>query len=404
VNFASRAISAKLPASMTAANSNALARALPLIERLVGFDTESSKSNLPLIEFVEDYLARLNVPFVRVPNADGNKAAIFATVGPMRDGGIVLSGHTDVVPVTGQSWSSDPFAVRRDGTRLFGRGTCDMKGFDATCLAMVPEFQRAQLKRPVHLLFSYDEEVTCEGPLDTIRRFGADLPRPNVVVVGEPTNMEVADSHKSVSTYHTHVRGHEAHSSKPFLGVSAVHVGCELVTELTRIGEEFARTGDPSGRFEPAHSTVHVGTISGGTARNILAKDCKFHWEFRGLPGVPLRAALERFEAHVDKVRATRLKDLPDTFIETKIEVEVPGLSADAGSPAEALALRLTRSNRTIAVPFATEAGQFQNAGIPTIVCGPGNVNQAHQPDEFIEIAEIEKCIGFLRALAETLT
>jgi acetylornithine deacetylase len=389
---------------MTIPDPDALSRALPLIERLVRFDTESSKSNLPLIEFVEDYLQQLNVPFTRVPNADGNKAAIFATVGPMQDGGIVLSGHTDVVPVAGQSWTSDPFAVRRDGTRLYGRGTCDMKGFDAICLAMVPEFQRAQLKRPLHLLFSYDEEVTCEGPLDTIRRFGADLPIPGAVIVGEPTNMEVADTHKSVSTYHTHVRGHEAHSSKPFLGVSAVHVGCQLVAELTRIGEEFARAGDPSGRFEPAWSTVHVGTISGGSARNILAKDCKFHWEFRGLPGVPLRAALEHFDARVEQVRATGLKHFPDTFIETKIEVEVPGLASDPGSPAEALALRLTRSNRTIAVPFATEAGQFQSAGIPTIVCGPGNVNQAHQPDEFIEIAEIEKCIGFLRALAESLS
>jgi acetylornithine deacetylase len=389
---------------MITANSDPLSRALPLIERLVGFDTESSKSNLPLIEFVEDYLDELNVPFVRVPNADGNKAALFVTVGPVHDGGIVLSGHTDVVPVTAQSWSSDPFILRRDGTRLYGRGACDMKGFDAICLAMVPEFQRAQLKRPVHLLFSYDEEVTCEGPLDTIRRFGADLPRPGIVIVGEPTNMEVADTHKSVSTYHTHVRGHEAHSSKPFLGVSAVHVACELVTELTRIGEDFARVGDPSGRFEPAYSTVHVGTIAGGTARNILAKDCKFHWEFRGLPGVPLRAALERFDTHVEKVRATRLKDFTDAFIETKIEVEVPGLASDAGSAAETLALRLTRSNKTIAVPFATEGGQFQSAGIPTIVCGPGNVNQAHQPDEFIEIAEIEKCIGFLRALAQALS
>jgi acetylornithine deacetylase len=389
---------------MITANSDPLSRALPLIERLVGFDTESSKSNLPLIEFVEDYLDELNVPFVRVPNADGNKAALFVTVGPVHDGGIVLSGHTDVVPVTGQSWSSDPFILRRDGTRLYGRGACDMKGFDAICLAMVPEFQCAQLKRPVHLLFSYDEEVTCEGPLDTIRRFGADLPRPGIVIVGEPTNMEVADTHKSVSTYHTHVRGHEAHSSKPFLGVSAVHVACELVTELTRIGEDFARVGDPSGRFEPAYSTVHVGTIAGGTARNILAKDCKFHWEFRGLPGVPLRAALERFDTHVEKVRATRLKDFTDAFIETKIEVEVPGLASDAGSAAETLALRLTRSNKAIAVPFATEGGQFQSAGIPTIVCGPGNVNQAHQPDEFIEIAEIEKCIGFLRALAQALS
>jgi acetylornithine deacetylase len=388
---------------MTTVNSEALARALPLIERLVGFDTESSKSNLPLIDFVEDYLGQLNVPFLRVPNADGDKAAIFATFGPMQDGGIVLSGHTDVVPVAGQAWSSEPFAVRRDGTRLYGRGTCDMKGFDAICLAMVPEFQRAHLKRPVHLLLSYDEEVTCEGSLDTIRRFGHDLPTPGIVIVGEPTNMEVADSHKSVSTYHTHVRGHEAHSSKPFLGVSAVHVGCDLVTELTRIGEDFARVGDPSGRFEPAYSTVHVGTISGGTARNILAKDCKFHWEFRGLPGVPLRAALERFAVHVEKVRAAQLKDFRDTFVDTLIEVEVPGLASDPGSPAEALALRLTRSNRTIAVPFATEAGQFQEAGIPTIVCGPGNVNQAHQPDEFIEIAEIEKCISFLRALTETL-
>ena len=204
-----------------------------MLAGLVGFDTESSKSNLALVASVEAYLAACGVDYVKIPNETGDKAALFLTIGPKVDGGVVLSGHTDVVPVEGQNWTSDPFTLRREGGRLFGRGACDMKGFDSICLAMIPEFQKAKLSRPIHILLSYDEETTCRGPLDTIARFGVDLPRPAAVLVGEPTLMQVADAHKAVVTYRTTVHGHEAHSSKPYLGANAVETACDLVSDLS---------------------------------------------------------------------------------------------------------------------------------------------------------------------------
>lgn len=381
-----------------------LAAVIDMMTRLISFDTESSKTNLPLIGEVEAYLAGIGVEHVVVPNAIGDKAAIFATIGPRIDGGVVLSGHTDVVPVAGQAWTSDPFIVRRDGSRLYGRGTCDMKGFDALCLAMIPEFQRAALKRPIHILLSYDEETTCLGPLDTIARFGRDLPRPAAAIVGEPTLMQVADAQKSVSTYVTTVTGHEAHSSKPALGVSAIEIAVELMRELYRVHDELRAAGDPGGRFDPGWSTVHVGSVSGGTARNIMAKSCQFAWEFRGLPGAPGDLALARMEEFIADKIAPRLAAFPAARVETVCDVEVPGLAPDAGSLAETLALKAARSNRTIAVPYATEAGQFQKNGVPTVVCGPGCIDQAHQPDEFIEIAQLEAGIDFMRRLMRELS
>ncbi|MGB8901441.1 MAG: acetylornithine deacetylase [Methylocella sp.] len=382
-----------------------LCATLNMLERLIGFDTESAKSNLGLVAFVEDYLKSLGVAYVKIPNAAGDKAALFASVGGNRDGGIVLSGHTDVVPVAGQAWTSDPFKLRREADRVYGRGACDMKGFDAICLAMIPEFQQARLTSPVHILLSYDEETTCRGPLDTIARFGANLPRPGAVLVGEPTSMQVADAHKSVAGYSTVVHGHEAHSSKPSLGASAVEAACDLVTELYRFGGELAGRGDPSGRFDPPASTVHVGTIQGGTARNILAKLCAFRWEFRALPGIEQNLALRRLEEYAARVATPKLtRHAKDAFIETLTEVEVPGLKPESGSIAEVLALKAAQSIRTIAVPFASEAGQFQLANVPTVVCGPGSIGQAHQPDEYIEIAQIEACIAFMRRLAAELS
>ena len=389
---------------MSASPDETFARTVRLLEMLVGFDTESALSNLPLIDFVEAYLRDLGVPVERVPNAAGDKAAIHALIGPPVDGGIVLSGHTDCVPVTGQAWTSDPFTLRRDGDKVFGRGTCDMKGFDACCLASVPMLLAAGLKRPIHLVLSYDEEVSCAGSLDVIGRFGIDLPRPAACIVGEPTLMRVADGQKSVATYLTHVRGHEAHSAKPMLGVSAIAVAVDLVAAINRIGETF-RTGVPDGsRFDPPCATVHVGAIAGGTARNILARDCRFHWEYRGLPEMPIRAAYDLFEAAAQTHRETTFRDFPDCFIETLIECEVPGLVPEPGSAAEQLALALTGHNATDAVSYATEAGQFQKAGIATVICGPGSIDQAHQRDEFIADSELHACLRFLRDLATRLT
>ncbi|WOJ89073.1 acetylornithine deacetylase [Methylocapsa polymorpha] len=382
-----------------------LAATLDLLERLIGFDTESSKSNLGLVAAVEDYLKSLGVDYVKIPNSIGDKAALFATIGPKTDGGIVLSGHTDVVPVEGQAWTSDPFKLRREGARVYGRGACDMKGFDAICLAMIPEFQKAALSRPIHILLSYDEETTCRGPLDAIARFGADLPRPGAVLVGEPTLMQVADAHKAIATYRTTVHGHEAHSSKPHLGANAIETACDLVTELYRFAAELVAEGDPSGRFDPPFSTIQVGTIHGGTARNILAKQCVFHWEFRSLPGVSQNLALLRLKDYAARIARPKLtRFAKNAFIETVTEVEVPGLRPESGSLAETLALKLARSNQTITVPFATEGGQFQLAEVPTIVCGPGSIDQAHQPDEYIEIPQIEAGLAFMRRLAAELS
>ena len=381
-----------------------LAEAKALLARLIAFDSVSDSSNLPLVDFVEGYLREHGLEARRAPNAAGDKAAILVTIGPRVDGGVALSGHTDVVPVEGQPWSSPPFTVREASGRLYGRGACDMKGFDACVLAMAPMFRDAGLKRPVHIILSYDEETTCLGSLDIIARFGKDEPLPAAVIVGEPTMMRVADAHKSIATFRTLVTGHEAHSALPALGANAVAVAADVVSEIGRLARAYEE-GPLDPRFTPPYSTLHVGMIRGGTARNILARECTFNWEFRGLPGVATASALMKVQAFVDAVATPRLtRFVKGPTIATTMEVDVPPLAADAGSAAEALALRLTRSNSAIAVSFATEAGHFQGAGLPTIVCGPGSIDQAHKPDEFVDEAQLVACLEFLARLAEDLS
>jgi acetylornithine deacetylase len=373
---------------------------LAMLERLVAFDTESANSNLPLIDFVAAYLAAWGVPHLRVPNEAGDKAALWATIGPADRGGIVLSGHTDVVPVAGQAWSADPFRLRVADGRAYGRGAVDMKGFCALALALVPDLLAAHLKTPIHILLSYDEETTCLGPVDTIRRFGIDLPVPQAVIIGEPTGLEVADAHKSISTFRTSVHGREAHSSKPALGAGAIAAAAELVAELNRIADDMEARGDASGRFDPPFTTLNVGTIVGGTARNILPRLCTFHWEFRGLPDLDPDEIPARLARAAEEVTRTRLDRYgPFGRIETELEVAVPGLAPEPGSAAEGLALRLAGRNRTITVPYATEGGRFQEAGVPTIVCGPGSIDQAHQPDEYITLDALAAGEAFLRRL-----
>jgi acetylornithine deacetylase len=380
-----------------------LAKAKALLTRLIAFDSVSDSSNLPLIDFVADYLDLQGVSARRAPNLSGDKAAILATIGPRVDGGVVLSGHTDVVPVEGQPWSTDPFVVREAAGHLYGRGACDMKGFDACVLAMVPTFRAAALKRPVHIVLSYDEETTCLGSREVIGWFGHDEPRPGAVIVGEPTMMAVADTHKSIATFRTLVTGYEAHSALPMLGANAVAAAADVVSEIGRLAREYEQ-GPLDPRFTPPYSTLHVGMIRGGTARNILARECAFHWEFRGLPGVSTASALTKVEAFVSATALPRLRRYVDTpTIVTEIEVDVPPLAAEPGSAAETLALRLTRSNKRNAVSFATEAGNFQRAGLPTVVCGPGSIDQAHRPDEFVDEAQLAACLAFLDALADDL-
>jgi acetylornithine deacetylase len=372
---------------------------LDMLARLVAFDTVSHKSNLELIAFVEDYLAGWGVAFTRIPNAAGDKAALFATIGPADRGGIVLSGHTDVVPVEGQSWSRDPFTLHVADGRAFGRGAVDMKGFIALALALVPDFLAAGLTTPIHLFLSYDEEVTCLGVVDGIARMGKDLPRPRAVIVGEPTSLELADAHKGIRTFFTTITGFAAHSSKPHLGASAVHAGVRLAAGLVEIADEREGQLDPSGRFDPPYDTVHVGKFHGGIARNILADRCELSWEVRTLPGSDPEDVPARFTTLSDEVLARMRKTAPSSTIQTVMSSDVPGLAPDPGSEAETLVMRLAGKNNTIAVAYATEAGHFQRAGLPTIVCGPGSIDQAHQPDEYITLEQFAAGEAFMRRL-----
>ena len=385
-------------------SADALARARDILQRLVGFATISDRPNLALIDYVQSYLEGLGVATARAPNLAGDKAALMATIGPMVEGGVALSGHTDVVPVEGQKWTSDPFALREADGRLYGRGACDMRGFDAVALAMVPEFLAAGLKRPIHLLLSYDEETSCLGSLDLIARFGRETPRPALAIVGEPTMMTGADSHKGVATFRTRVTGFEAHSSKPALGANAVMIAADVVSEIGRLARAYEAPELCDPRFDPPYSTLQVGEIRGGTARNILARECDFHWEFRGLPGVPAAEALAKVQAFVDTVALPRLtRFVSGPTIETAMEVDVPPLAAQPENAAASLVLRLTRSNTLGAASFATEAGHFQAAGLPTVVCGPGSIDQAHKPDEFVAVSQLAACIAFMRGLADEL-
>jgi acetylornithine deacetylase len=375
-----------------------------MIDRLVAFDTTSALSNMPLIDFVSDYLRSHGIEPVLIPNEDGTKANLLATIGPAVPGGVVLSGHTDVVPVAGQAWSSNPFRVTERDGRLYGRGTCDMKSFSAIALALVPEFLAMGLKRPIHLALSYDEEIGCVGVGSMIDHIRDHLPRPAAVIVGEPTNMTVVDAHKGIRSFETTVTGHEAHSSQSHLGVSAIMAANDLIGLLRAIFLEMKKRGDASGRFTPPFTSVQIGTIEGGTAINIIPKMCRFTWEYRALPDADEGEILRLFTAFAETNLLPRMREVsPDCAIETVQKAHAPGLAAEPGSAAEMLALRLAGANETHAVSFATEAGLFQAIGIPTVVCGPGDIAQAHTPDEFIEISQVEACEAFLRRLGAHL-
>ncbi|WP_284311308.1 acetylornithine deacetylase [Labrys miyagiensis] len=375
-----------------------------LTAKLVAFDSISSRSNLALIDFIADYLAAHGVEAIRLPNPAGDKAALFATIGPVDKPGVVLSGHVDVVPVEGQAWSSSPFEARLADDRLYGRGTCDMKGFVATALALVPEFLTMGLKEPIHLAISYDEEINCLGSLDMIRRFGTEMPLPRACIVGEPTLMEVVDAQKSLSGYVTLVTGRPAHSAMPALGANALHAAARIIVHLDDIADELRAAGDGSGRFDPAYSTVQAGLLTAGTAINIVPDEARIVWECRGLPSLPVAFVPDRIRAFSREVVLPRLRqNAPEADIVTMQDVSVPPLAPDPGSQAETLALYLAGRNGTQAVSYGTEAGHFQLAGVPTVICGPGSIKQAHGADEWMALSEFEACAGFLRRLAATL-
>ncbi|WP_055662506.1 acetylornithine deacetylase [Jannaschia seosinensis] len=376
-----------------------------ILDRLVAFPTVSRDSNLDLIDWVEEYLASHGVAARRVYDATGRKAALYANAGPEVEGGVVLSGHTDVVPVDGQNWSFDPFAVTEANGRLYGRGTCDMKGFDAIALAMVPHALAIGVTRPLQIALSYDEEVGCIGAPPMIDDMLRHLPRAAAAIIGEPSMLRPVTGHNASTITDIHVHGYEVHSSKLPEGVSAIHEAGRVLQWVNDHNAECrAATPDPiSATFDPPHATTHVGTIQGGTAHNITAKDCTFKLGFRVPAGDDVarhEAALDAFLTQLDgQLRARH----PEAGVTWSRNLGVPGLRPETDGVAEALIRQLTGDNGTHVVTYGTEAGQFQDRGYSAVVCGPGDIAQAHQPDEWIATEQFQRGEALMRRVVETL-
>ncbi|MEM7217799.1 MAG: acetylornithine deacetylase [Pseudomonadota bacterium] len=371
-----------------------------MLARLVAFPTVSRDSNLDLIEFVEDYLARHGVASHRVVSDCGGKANLYATIGPMVEGGVALSGHTDVVPIDDQDWHTDPFVLTEKDGLLYGRGTCDMKAFSAIALALVP--QMGGLKRPIHLALSYDEEIGCLGAPRLIEAIRRELPPIRAVIVGEPTSMRVVTGHKGIFHFDTRVTGLEAHSSQQHRGVPAVMIAGRLINWLGERQRENAAAASSDCPFEPPYSTLHCGVVNGGTAHNITARHCQFVTDIRTLPGEDPNEYYADFQAFVREVVEPEMHAIsPDTGVEIELNADVPGFDAGEDSDAVVLAKQLSGQNKVEVAPYAAESGQFQRAGFSVAMCGPGSIDQAHQPDEFISIAQLEAGTEFIRRLIQ---
>jgi acetylornithine deacetylase len=374
-----------------------------ILRRLVAFDTVSANSNLALIDWVADYLEGHGIAPSLTFSDTRDKANLFATIGPAdTGGGVILSGHTDVVPVIGQPWDTDPFSLVERDDKLYGRGTADMKSFIAIALALVPEFKARPLKRPLHLALSFDEEVGCFGAPRLIESLPCGAARPSLVIVGEPTNMAVANAHKGCHVFATAVTGLAAHSSAPQRGVNAILAASEIIQFIAGLADDARDASRPESGFEPPYTSFNIGTIAGGTAMNIIPRDCEFTWEFRPLPGEDTAAIRDRIERFITTDLLPRLRKVhPGADVATRALASIPGLVAQLGSPAEELARRLAGANHSTVVAYGTEAGLFQGAGIPAVVCGPGSMEQGHQPNEFITIEQIEAGTAFQRRLAD---
>jgi acetylornithine deacetylase len=377
---------------------------LSWISRLVAHDTTSSKSNLPLIDEVETYLKAHGARTERVYNADGAKANLYAVIGPEVEGGVVLSGHTDVVPVAGQNWATDPFRVVEKDQRLYGRGTSDMKSFSAVGLSLVPEMAAAGLKRPVIFALSYDEEIGCLGAPHMIAEMRGKLPAPSAVIVGEPTLMKVIDGHKGIASFRTAVTGFTTHSSQTERGVSAVEAAAKLIVKLTEMRAARASAPEPGSPFNPPYTTMTVNVVHGGVQLNIMAGECFFEWDCRVIPGESARAIFDEFSDFARGVEAEMQRKSGGCRVETAQLTDAPPLAPSTDNPAADLAKALTGRNATEVVAFATEAGQFQEAGFSTVICGPGSIDQAHQPNEWIALSQVAEATIFLRKLIERLS
>ena len=371
--------------------------AIDILDRLVCFNTVSDRSNLDLIDFIKQYLEGYGIPSQVLPDATGRKANLVATIGPADRPGYVLSGHTDVVPVEGQDWSRDPFKLTRTEDKLYGRGTTDMKGFLACMLERVPAMTEAPLAAPIHLVFSYDEEVGCLGVHGIVSHLDQAVPKPLACFVGEPTGMSVVDGHKGSTGLLTTVLGQACHSSRPDLGVNAIFFAADLLTELRGYAEELRAAPEPNSPFELPYTSVSVGVINGGTARNAIAGDCRLQWDIRATKPGDVERITARFERFVAEGVLPQMRlGAPQASVTTEIVYDVPPLVPDAGSLAHTLAFRFAGTNRASTVNYGSEAGIFQKAGIPTVLCGPGLDAQAHITDEWISVDQLERSVSFI--------
>ena len=378
---------------------------LALMTKLISFPTVSRDSNLPLVNWVESYLDSHGIPARRVYDDTGEKAALFAHVGPDVEGGIVLSGHTDVVPVDGQAWDTDPWTVIEKDGKYFGRGTCDMKGFDALSIWAMVEAHRRGVTRPLQLALSYDEEVGCLGAPPMIDRMVETLPKASAVIVGEPSMMNAVTAHKGGLGLNTRIKGYEVHSSLMHTGVSAIMSGARLIewANQTNAASAAAEPSPVAAMFEPTFTTVHIGTIEGGTADNITAKDCRFSVDMRVLPDESPERWREIYMEQVAGVVADMKAVHPDTDIEVDTTFWVPGLRPEEDGEAERIVRQITGDNGEHVVSYGTEAGQFQERDYSVVICGPGSIEQAHQPNEFIEVAQFKAGAAFLERMLDTM-
>jgi acetylornithine deacetylase len=380
-------------------------RSRAMLARLVGFATVSRDSNLELIEFVRDYLHELGVDCELIYNAERTKANLLATVGPRVAGGIVLSGHTDVVPVDGQAWTVEPFCLSEAGGKLYGRGTADMKGYLASVLAAVPMFLASPLRRPVHLAFSYDEEVGCLGVRGLLEVLPQRIPAPALCLIGEPTELKPVLGHKGKLAMRCHVHGAPCHSAYAPYGVNAIEQAARLIGRLGEIGTRLAEPQYHDERFDPAYSTVQVGVISGGTALNIVPEDCRFDFEVRALPGFAPEAVANDLQNYAEQTLLPAMQAVKaDTAIRFEKISAYPGLATPADSAAARLIAQLCGSDEFSTVAFGTEGGLFDQAGIASVVCGPGSMDQGHKPDEFVSVDQMAACDHLMDRLAAYLS
>lgn len=371
---------------------------------LVAFPTVSADSNLELIAFAAERLSACGAAISVMRDEEGHKANLFATIGPEADGGIVLSGHSDVVPADASEWRSDPFVMREADGLLYGRGTCDMKGFIAAALAVAPIYAGARLRRPVHFAFTYDEEVGCLGArqlVDELRRMNV---RPAAAIIGEPTMMGIIEGHKGCYEYTTEFHGMEGHGSRPEAGVNAVEYAVRYVERLMRLGEEVKTRAPAQSRFDPPWTTVQVGRIEGGSARNVIAGHCAVEWEMRPVSDRDADHIRSGLSDYCIKVLLPQMRTVaPAARIDTHIIGEVTGLNPVPENEAREIVAELTGANEAGVVSFGTEAGLFQGLGMSAVICGPGSIDQAHKPDEFVSVQQLEKCLDLLVKLQRKL-